>query len=259
MSESKENNKESIYVIGFPKSGNTWLSRLLADALNSNINATNNIEASDNSKERKKGGYIIHKIHRSDNMEKIKQSKKVYIVRDPRAVMISSFFHNHRNLQDKNLNKNFYLKLFFEFEISNLNKSWNNSLPARRNTLRKIIKRLPRCPVGNWSEHVQYWSTLTDVVLVKYEDLLDNTESELSRILMELSVNYSENDIANIVNRQSFKVKKRNFEKNKDKENIKFMRTGKKDEWHELMSDNLIKKIENEHSDTMIKLNYQIS
>ena len=51
----------------------------------------------------------------------------------------------------------------------------------------------------------------------------------------------------------------RNFEKNKDKENIKFMRTGKKDEWHELMSDNLIKKIENEHSDTMIKLNYQIS
>ena len=44
--------QEDIYVIGFPKSGNTWLARLLAEVTDSNLVPSNPVDAADYSLER---------------------------------------------------------------------------------------------------------------------------------------------------------------------------------------------------------------
>jgi len=49
--------KEPIFVVGFPKSGNTWLARLLAEITQSNIEANNPIDIADNLLSRK-GSYL---------------------------------------------------------------------------------------------------------------------------------------------------------------------------------------------------------
>ena len=84
-------NKEPIYVVGFPKSGNTWLARLISETLDSNLAPNNSIDAADFS-ENRKGKYIIFKQHTDENISDISKSSVIYIIRDVRDVLVSGFF-----------------------------------------------------------------------------------------------------------------------------------------------------------------------
>ena len=53
---------EPIYVIGYPKSGNTWLARMIAEVLRANIASADVINSSDNRQDRD-GKYLIIKKH----------------------------------------------------------------------------------------------------------------------------------------------------------------------------------------------------
>ncbi|MDY0365398.1 MAG: sulfotransferase domain-containing protein [Arcobacteraceae bacterium] len=256
--------KEDLYVIGFPKSGNTWLARLLSDITNSNIDVkmeNDLINSSENSEE-KTGKYLIHKIHIANDLERVLKSKKVYIVRDVRASMVSGFFHGHRLFQDKNVNDNILLNILFHYEILKLNKKWQGSFLARIQhipflIIEKLFK-INRQTVGNWSEHVEFWTKQQDIVVVRYEDLLENTFIELKRILDELDIVYKSEELNQVVEKQSFSTKKKEFLKKGDTKNAEFLRSGTKESWRELLTPKLQKKIEYTHKDMMDKFGYKI-
>ena len=89
-----------ITVIGYPKSGNTWLSRLIRTAKRGSIgileNELNWVDSSDQGE----GPVVVYKTH---NTSGLSARQAVYIVRNPYDVVISSFYHNKPWLRNKKI------------------------------------------------------------------------------------------------------------------------------------------------------------
>jgi hypothetical protein len=270
MSESKESkkesNKEPVFVVGFPKSGNTWLARLLAEVTDSNIavnNPLDGVNMADNSSERK-GQFIIHKEHVVNNIEQAMQSKVVYIVRDVRDVLVSGFYHCNRWCNDDLINRNIFLKWYFYHEVKKLNKKWQGNVWAEfKYSARCFIKSLIRYKyekvrVGNWSDHVSFWSKSPNVIVVRYEDLLRGTEAEMKKILLAFKLDVSDEVLLKAISNQSFKKKKSDFLKSGDPLNAKFLRRGKEGGWKELLPTTLVREIEQRHAVVMNTYGYKL-
>lgn len=99
---------KQIYIIGYPKSGNTWLARLLGDYLDSPVVRWNNALPIAAEGDDRKGEYRIYQLHlhpiKSDsadfiegphilNLNAYNGEKVVYIVRDPRDVVVSAMHY----------------------------------------------------------------------------------------------------------------------------------------------------------------------
>ncbi|MFW5886400.1 MAG: sulfotransferase domain-containing protein, partial [Bacteroidota bacterium] len=137
---SMEKDRIPIYIVGYPKSGNTWLTRLVGDTLNSPTGSAYGKHQADLATEgwNRPGKYIVLKSHHSqkDKPEFITtQSKIIYIYRDFRDVLISGFFHHYRIdesyiLQtDPTNNRSFYQKMWqilFRVEMANLTRGWGS-------------------------------------------------------------------------------------------------------------------------------------
>jgi len=109
--------KKVIYVCGHPKSGNTWLTRLLGSVLNS---PTGGCMPSQDGKEiategqDRTGDYFIRKGHftftdegdclvpspHKMNLKYLTNEKIVFIVRDPRDICVSGAYHWNTSPED---------------------------------------------------------------------------------------------------------------------------------------------------------------
>jgi len=79
---------DEIFVVGYPKSGNTWLSRLLGDALDSPVKSGKpQPSLADN--DDGKGKYIIRQRHHLYNSISSLPERVVFILRDPRDLIVS--------------------------------------------------------------------------------------------------------------------------------------------------------------------------
>lgn len=260
-----EENKEDIYIIGFPKSGNTWLTRLIAEVTNSNITVVDDkdiLHKVENSDDRV-GKYQIHKIHYTQDMPRVLKAKKVYIVRDPRDTFVSGFFNNYRVIKEDLILQNSIVKKFFDYEVQGISKVWRGDVWSRFKRyiylfLKTISFSPKRAHVGNWSEHLIYWTSLDDIVIVKYEDLLENTQEELKKILQKLDINVTEEKLKQTIENQSFAKKKKAFIEKGDTKNASFMRSGKKESWRKLVDKKLQNIIEADHKEMMRKFNYKM-
>ena len=116
MNKLKEKGGRAIYVLGFPKSGNTWLARLLSEVTQSNILAEDPVNTADNSLDRQ-GNFVIHKEHVVRDEQVVLKEQVVYIIRDIRDVLVSGFYHNNRRLNDEKINSNIIARLYFYAQI----------------------------------------------------------------------------------------------------------------------------------------------
>lgn len=255
-----------LYVVGFPKSGNTWLARLIAEVTDSYIgieDAGDVINNADNKTERK-GKFKIHKQHGYKNYNEIVNSKKIiYIVRDVRDTMVSGFFFNNPMFNENQITNNYFIKKYFNFEIKRLNDKWQgNFLINLKTSIKKFINNmLGRMNVygnvGNWSEHIHKWTNNPNTIVVKYEDLLIDAKKELQRILNFLNLKIDESKIDEVIENQSFEKKKCFFIENGDTVNAKFMRSGKSGKWKFLLDNEITMLIESKHKVMMDKYNYK--
>jgi hypothetical protein len=84
---------KQIFTAGWPRSGNTWLNRLLGDLLNSPLQIPGDPNAPlEHFGPGRDGGYVIRKTHLMPN-EKPDGGPTVFIHRDPRDVAVSAFFY----------------------------------------------------------------------------------------------------------------------------------------------------------------------
>jgi hypothetical protein len=266
MNEVKVKSKEPIFVVGFPKSGNTWLARLLAELTQSNIAVNNSSDAvnmADNSSKRK-GCYIIHKEHVVNNVEEVLQGRVVYIVRDVRDVLVSGFFHNNRWCNNDLIKRNILYRWYFNHEVRKLNEMWRGNIWAEFR-LRAIYffkflisYKFKKISIGNWSDHVTFWSRNQSVVIVKYENLLHDVEKEMKRILSIFEIDVSGKVLQEAISNQSFKKKKSEFLRSGDSQNLKFLRSGTAGGWRYLFSPAMVKEIEIKHELVMNRCGYKI-
>lgn len=165
----------------------------------------------------------------------------IYIVRDPRDIVISYSHHTGTSI-DYNINK------LFDNKVTLLNS-----------------KRRIKVILSRWDTHIKSWSLLNvKKYIIKYEDLINNTEKHFLELIdfirKDLKIQFKLNSkkFNNIIKNTSFK-------KLQENENIigfdevykgKFFRKGLSKQWENILSEDQNIKIKKEFYITLKKFNY---
>lgn len=155
---------QTIWTLGFRRSGNTWLCRLLGDALDSQI--ASGMEFPSNADEGfdRPGPFVIRMRHYRLIQTGFPNGQRlIHIIRDPRDVLVS------------------------------VREYWKTDWPG-------ALERMK-----DWQSHVRTWINLRP--LVRFEDLLTNTEGELLRLLDELDLPFPPWPLSETVERQSWRTR----------------------------------------------------
>ena len=174
--------KPNVYVIGYPISGNTWISFMIAYILNAKLK---DIDAKELAVGRihlkkylmgenehlgsEKFEYVFKSHCTIKDLKIKKEDKVVYIARDVRDVVNSYFWRMENNFNRNNYNfkKN---KVLF----SNLKKI--TSFEFRRKFLIRIFGY-------EWKNHIEKHLNNNQIIFLKYENFLDNPKRELNKLI----------------------------------------------------------------------------
>ena len=166
----------------------------------------------------------------------------IYIVRDPRDVVISLAAHTGSN---------------FDIAIDQLLN--NFKLFTTANYANELV--------STWENNIYSWLNYKDVsrLIIRYEDLLNETHKtiiEIKSFLKNISNNLlisNDVNIENVIKNSSFNNLKKLEDKNGFSESSKhtnFFREGKAGQWKYILSSNQIKKIESKLKKPMCLMNY---
>jgi len=277
-----------IWLASYPKSGNTWVRSMVAALMHTDdgefhfdlldqikqfpiknyfTNFTNDfgdineikkhwLSAQtlinlDNKVKFLKTHHINCKIDQYNFTDKKNTLATIYIVRDPRNLVKSISNHFSKSLEES---KKFLL---------------TTRLIGGSNLEKNSVKTL----LGSWSDHYKFWKNNNkNFLLIKYEDLLENTNSELIKIITFIKkfTPIQTNDIKNknIIRTTSFNHLKNLEEKGGFKENAhdrtdkainkkkKFFYLGPDNNWKDSLDKKIKDEIEFELSTEMKELGY---
>ena len=159
----------------------------------------------------------------------------IYLIRDPRDVLVSYSSHTSLSLEET-----------FKVMIGDFNRSLQDG-----------------AIMSSWSTHYNSWKNSNfDKIIIKYEDLIENTENYFSKIVSFL------NKINNLpIDKDKIKkaILNTNFDKLKSLEQKEgfdeghkneFFRKGKIGDWKENLDPKIAKKIEDKFDTEMKELGY---
>jgi hypothetical protein len=177
---------DDVFLVSFPKSGNTWTRFLIANLVYPDTPATfGNIHElvpdPDGTAKKILDRMARPRIIKSHECFDPRYPRAMYIVRDPRDVALSQY-HYHRKCR----------KIDDDYPIE------------------KFITRFlagQTCPHGSWGENVSTWLVTRKndprFLLLRYEDLVENTSRELSKIATFLGIGATKERISQAVERSS--------------------------------------------------------
>lgn len=176
-----------MIVISFPKSGRTWLSYMLSDYYDffyaKKHFSARGLKLLEEGK-LKPSNWVttFHKIDVNilNRLKKTYDKKVIYLLRDPRDCLTSFYFYKiyHK--------KNFTVKLYYWLKINGFKK--------------KFIKKT----LEDWKNHVNTYLKEADV-LIRYEDLLDETQGKPVECLSGIIDNVDKDKLKNVLEKYSFK------------------------------------------------------
>ena len=280
-----------IWIASYPKSGNTWVRSLLSTYLysedgNFNFGLLKKILkfpskkylkyfTNDFSDIKKVSGYWISAQERitlqSENksfflkthsalctLEKNPFTNKkntqavIYIVRDPRNVITSIGNHYSMNIEES-----------YNFIIDKNRILTEDKWGGDNFGISEVL--------GSWSEHYKSWKNIkfAPILNIKYEDLINNTEKSLIEIINFLQkftdIKIDSKKILKTVESCNFE-NLRKMEKNegfveaayseKSNKKVDFFHLGKKNNWKNLLNQEMEKKIREAFQDEMKELKY---
>lgn len=171
-----------IHTTGHPRSGNTWLNRLLSDLLSSPLQIMPGEDIEYFGK-KTDGDYVIRKKHILSD-EKPQTGKIIFIQRDPRDVIVSAMYYRNNKPTPENLMR--VMRTFCEPDANPKYKIYHN--------------------MGTYERFIRSWmdTGLADVN-TKYERLHHTPLPELRRIgLLLTGINFGIDWIAECYERQRF-------------------------------------------------------
>ncbi len=226
-----------ILVVGYPKSGNTWLTRLTAELLAAPVrgfwNEPTAIEIAVEGAWRK-SGFDVYKGHQP--FEHVRRDFEVkdivYVVRDVRDVVVSG---SH----------------YFSFRSRTLTgrlgraARWLWPPSPEAETRRRVDRMLNAAAAGDasvspwcamtWDSHVADYLD-AGAFVVRYEDMLHTPESECGRLLQHLGVHSSAERIRAAIARHAFASAKMRFAMSGDSKRAAFLRQGSSGGWIKALS-----------------------
>lgn len=230
-------NREQLYVIAYPKSGSTWISRLLGEILDSPVGgSTPEEDVSEVATEgwNRQGNYVVRKGH----FIKVEDAKKfvprphrmclnakvneqmVMIVRDPRDICVSGAHY------------------------------WRQSVSSFAN--RMLRGEVANC--GRWDDYVLDWKDDVDFVF-RYEDLLSDATLWLSRFCESIGERVPRACLARAQQNQSLGAMRRKGRKHADVMR-RLVRKGRSGSWREEMSEDISNRLISEFGCVMTGMGY---
>jgi len=172
--------------------------------------------------------------------------KTVYLVRDPRAVLVS-YYHMYRTITGDTATT---LEAFVEEYLSR----------------GQIIKLEP---LVRWDEQVLAWKRRAEhdetVIMVKYEDMVRERMGVLEQVAHFAGIPYTQDDLELTSMRGDFEAMRKDEQEHgaesypgKIGKRGRFIRRGKVDGWKDEMSPSLVEEIERELGQTMKALDYPL-
>jgi hypothetical protein len=233
---------DDVFIVSYPKSGNTWVRFLVGNYLTGNDCTFENCHRitpdlhmnPEYCSEVERPRFIkSHAPYRSQ------YPKVVYVVRDGRDVAVSYYHHCIRKGQiESDTSFPAFLKMFNEGEADEF---------------------------GRWGQHVTSWIERgNQFLVVKYEDLQQDAESELRRVLEFAGVAVREEPLTEAVEASSFENMKETEEKERhrierlkeDAPTKRFMRKGKTGEWRTYFNSELHKDFLEAHGEGLHRGGY---
>lgn len=239
---------KNIVVAGYPKSGTTYLTKLLSDLLDSPIEGfldqPSHEEIAKTKNKFATSEYGIYKAHQTINDLRISKTKifrTIYIVRDPRDVIISgaNFFNKPKH------------QLLYPVGV-------RDSLEAMT---KNVIYggRLPWCQT-KWSEHViEYLRPSSDKIILRYEDLINDPLSSLKKISKFLNVSKKDNELNSIIKDNDIEKKRNEAILENNEKYLRYLGKGKVGEWKTTLTEKQIDEVERHLHSVMTVLNYEIN
>jgi len=207
-------------VVSYPKSGNTWMRFLIFSYLLDRQGTFEEVEQGmpyvpQDWYYGKTSPPIVLKSHNSWPQ---KYGKVLYMVRDPRDVVISFYYWHIKT------------GLFEKPEY----RDWTIEEYISRFMGDNFVWKTP------WDKHVMDWfehrDELTDgFLLVKYEDLLDNTLEQMHKVVVFLGMEWNQQKAERAIENCSIS-KMQKIEKSREKDLIAFARKGTAGQWRDLFS-----------------------
>lgn len=245
--------EQAIYVAGYPKSGTTWLTRLLGRALNSRTGGCmpqlDDTEPATEGLDRP-GPWVVRKGHFALLDERgsevvprehvlswrnLTHGRVAFIVRDPRDIAVSASYY------------------------------WSSGRSRERN-LAMFIEQMgtgKRFNLPPWQDYVGGWlERRFDFSLVLYEDLLSNTHGEAMRVLCEMGLSPSPQAVAKAVDLEQFSHRREDVETTQDrlvlgrKYHLKLMRKGIAGDWRNHFTPDLAELAHRFFGPAMLRLGY---
>lgn len=277
-----------IWLASYPKSGNTWVRSILAALLYSSDGAFNfdlikripqfpkkevfkdlvkdfsnfneikknwiTVQEKINSEKEIKllkthnGKYTVEKDNFTDDQNSL---AVIYIVRDPRTLVKSISNHFTKSHYDAS-----------KFLIAPSLIGNGKSFEERKDGILTLI--------GKWNDHYRSWTkNKNNLLLIKYEDLVNNPETELTKLIKFLekyiSFKTSEKKNKTILETTSFSNLKNMEEQGLFKEGVlnkktnnkaNFFHLGPKNKWQENLDKKIINEIEKNFYNEMKELGY---
>lgn len=241
--------RQTIYILGYPKSGTTWLARLLGDALNSPVTGYREGEVSFAEEGQNRPGlYLIRQGHavsveHGDTLtperhefayKHLTNERIVIMIRDPRDVAVSASFH------------------------------WGMDITKTLHCMGR--GEWPLTHGGGWCEWVRKWKILHTLsgkhFKTSYERLHTEPGSEVATVLFYLGIPEALNDTRDVVSRQSFTTRRTWTEQHGDELNygkerqLQFLRKGIVGDWRNHFTQEHKELAEGYFGETMRELGY---
>jgi len=277
-----------IWLASYPKSGNTWVRSIISTLLYSN-DGNFNFELIKKVSQFPEKKYFKEFIDDFGNFNKIKESwilaqdtinldnqikilkthqgkynvgkdsftndrntlATIYIVRDPRT-LVSSISNHYTLTLDEAFN------FLITPQIIGNSKRWEDKETGMK------------CLLGKWNDHYRSWTRdKSNLLLIKYEDLIKNPENELEKIInflkKYLNVKTNKNKNKEILETTSFKslkemeqkgLFKENVLSKKDDSKVNFFHLGPANNWKDNLDEDVKNKIEKNFYQEMAELEY---
>jgi hypothetical protein len=241
---------DDIFLVSFPKSGNTWTRFLLANlrfpdepANFANINRL--IPDPTGTPKRDFDRMPRPRIIKSHECFDPRYPRVVYIVRDPRDVVVSQY-HYHRKL-----------------------RKIEDDSPIEKFVTRFLAGET--CPHGSWGQNVATWLYTSEgdprFLLLRYEDLVADAARELAKVVAFLRLSAGPEQIAQAVERSSAdrmrKLEKKQTDKNAlmkgSRKDLSFVRAAGSGGWRADLPAPMAAKIEAAWGPLMQHLGYEVS